>query len=217
MQTPDIREIQKSQGTRLSSTAPWESYANEMDVNMSPQLAKQVAEYAEKRYQDGPVDSQTQEALAQSKEINNAIAKEYQWLTPEEYSDYEARIGKVISHSEFITRLRSAGICCHYRQHFHHDKAVLYISKDGLQEAELGAWVQIGQMPELSLMNFDDHGVPLAERRRGWRTVLLQLILKGLITEEKANKIFGKPRNDPAFARYNGMLQAFRNAGSRLE
>lgn len=216
MQTPDINEIQKHQGTRLSSTAPWESYASEMDVNMTPQLAKQVAEYAEKRH-DGPVDSQTQEALAQSKEINNAIAKDYQWLTPEEYSDYEARIGKVISHAEFITRLRNSGIHCHYKQHIHPDKAVLYISKDGIQEAELGAWVQIGQMPELSLMNFDDHGVPLAERRRGWRTVLLQIILKGFITEEKANKIFGKPRNDAAFTRYNSTLQAFRNAGSRLE
>jgi predicted molibdopterin-dependent oxidoreductase YjgC len=65
-------------------------------------------------------------------------------------------------------------------------------------------------------MNFDDHGVPLAERRRGWRTVLLQAILKGVITEEKANKEFGKPRQDAAFDRYNGLLKAFRDAGSSL-
>jgi hypothetical protein len=77
--------------------------------------------------------------------------------------------------------------------------------------------VQIGQMPELSIMNFDDHGVPTNERRRGWRTCLLQMILKGLISEEKANEVFGKPKTIQAFHRYNAMLLAFRNAGNRLE
>jgi hypothetical protein len=71
-------------------------------------------------------------------------------------------------------------------------------------------------MPELSMMNFDDHGAPLAERRRGWRTVLLQLLLSGFITEEAVDKEFGKPRQDAAFDRYNGLLKAFRDAGSSL-
>jgi len=213
---PTTQEIQKSQGTRLSETAPWDSYDNELGCNMSPELAAQVAEYAEKRYTDSKVDGQTQERLAQLEEQNRDNAKQYQWLTPEEYADYEARIGIVINHEQFITLLRKHGLTCHYKQHPHPDKAVLWVSKDAFTSPEVAAWVQIGQMPELSLMNFDKYGSPLAEKRRGWRTVLLQMILKGLITEEKANKIFGRPRQDEAFARYNSILKAFRDAGNRL-
>jgi hypothetical protein len=71
-------------------------------------------------------------------------------------------------------------------------------------------------MPELSIMNFDEHGVPLAERMRGWRTCLLQLILKSAITEEKADEIFGSPKTTAAFHRYNSTLQGFRNVGGRI-
>jgi hypothetical protein len=57
---PTQQEIQKSQGTRLSETAPWESYDSELGVPMSPELAVEVAEYAQKRYQDAPISSETQ-------------------------------------------------------------------------------------------------------------------------------------------------------------
>jgi len=214
---PTLQEIQKSQGTRLSETAPWESYDSELSgPKMSPELAAQVADYATKHYQDAPVSSEAQEVLAENKEINEGIAKQYQWLDPKDYADVEARIGKVMTHAEFITKLRQAGVSCFYKQHPHPDKATLIYYHCGLGEPEVACWVQLGQMPELSIMNFDQYGAPLAERRRGWRTCLLQIILKGIITEEKANIVFGKPRNDAAFARYNSTLQSFRNAGSRL-
>ena len=212
--TPE--EIQKLQGTRLSETAPWESYNSELDTKMSPELAAQVAEYSLKHYTDAPVGNEAKEILAQLQEENTENAREFQWLKPEEYADLGARIGRVMNHEEFITHLRGAGIHCHYKQHPHPDKAVLWVSKDGIAEHEVACWVQVGQMPELSIMNFDRYGVPLAERRRGWRTCLLQIILKGILTEEKANKTFGKPRQDAAFDRYNSTLQAFRNAGSSL-
>ena len=215
---PTAQEILASQGTRLNrELAPWDSYESELTgPKMSPELAAQVAEYATKRYADAPVSSQTQEVLAESREINEAIASQYQWLKPGDYADVEARVGRVMTHAEFITKLRQAGVPCYYREHPHKDKLTLLWQPNGVEELEVACWIQRGQMPELSIMNFDAHGAPLAERRRGWRTPLLQLILKGIITEEKANEVFGKPRNDKAFERYNSTLQAFRNAGSRL-
>ena len=217
MPEPTLQEIQQSQGTRLSETAPWESYDTELNgPKMSPELAAQVASYAQNHYVDAPVSSQTQEVLAESREINEEIAEQYQWLHPGDYADTEARIGKVMTHAEFITKLRQAGVPCYYREHPHPDKLTLLWQPNGVEELEVACWVQFGQMPELSIMNFDAYGAPLAERRRGWRTPLLQLILKGIITEEKANETFGKPRNDKAFDRYNSTLHAFRNAGSRL-
>jgi hypothetical protein len=83
-------------------------------------------------------------------------------------------------------------------------------------EPEVGCWVQLGFAPELSIMDFDEHGIPLAEKFRGWRTCLLQLILKSAITEAKADEVFGKPKTTEAFHRYNATLQSFRNAGGRL-
>jgi hypothetical protein len=214
---PTAQEIQAVQGTRLSETNPWDSYGDELGVKMTPELAAAVDAYSQKRWQKDKVGSETQEVLAQQKEMNDELAEQYQWLKPEEYADYEARIGKVMTHAELITRLRKIGLICHYRQHLHHDKAVLWIRKDHQTDEEIrGPWVQIGQMPELSMMNFDDHGAPLAERRRGWRTILLQLILSGFVTEEQVNKEFGNPRQDAAFDRYNSLLKAYRDAGSSL-
>src|SRR5208283_284529 len=168
--TPEGVEVKRA------NDAPWDTYAAEMDPCLSEELAEAVAEYAEKRWDPtGKVDSQTAEELARRKEDNDNLASQYQWLTPEEYANVEERIGRVMTHSEFINTLRKAGVSCWYQQHPHHDKAILLYSKNG-GPREVACWIQQGIMPELSLMNFDAHGVPLAEKRRGWRTCLLQII-----------------------------------------
>lgn len=211
-------QVKPLTGTHLNQDVnPWDTYGAEMETRMSPELAAAVAEYAERSYDADSTSNQNKEALAEQKEYADEASKQYQWVTPEEYADVEQRIGRVMSHKEFITLLRKAGVICHYRQHPHHDKAVLYCSKDVNSEAKQVCWVQVGQMPELSIMNFDEHDAPLAERRRGWRTCLLQLILKGWISEAQANVTFGRPKQTDAYARYNKTLLAFRNAGNSLQ
>lgn len=202
------------QGTRLDSEkAPWETYAYEMEQRLAPELEAAVAEYSKRAYIDeSKISNQNKEAAAEQKEMSDAMSKDYQFVKPDEYNDVGARIGRVMAHTEFISLLRKAGVHAYYTQHPHADKAVLLISKDGFTEPEVAAWVQVGQMPELSIMNFDDHGVPLAERRRGWRTPLLQLILKGIITEADANKHFGRPKQTEQFHRYNALVQSYRNS-----
>lgn len=216
----EVQAVPTGQGTRLNEKAPWESYAAEMDMKMSKELAAAVAEYAERRYEDNESSNQSKEELHRQQEINGEISKEYQWIKPQEYADHGARIGKVMTHAEFITALRKAhqgtGEYCWYTQHPQPQKAVLYWKRFGNSDPEIACWVQQGQMPELSIMRFDEHGVPLDEQRRGWRTCLLQLILKGFISEQKAIKIFGHPKQTEAFARYNRTLQEFRNAGNSL-
>lgn len=199
-------------GTVASDTAPWESWDDEMDDDMSAELAAEVAEYAANRYEEDQSSSETKELLAMMKENNDDNAEEYQWLKKGEYANEEERTGRVMHSSEFITKLRKAGVRCFYKQHIHLDKAILVFTK-GLVE-EVGCWVQQGNMPELSLMNFDEHGVPLAEKRRGWRTCLLQLILKGVISEKQAEKFYGKAKLTAAYARYNQTLHSFRNRNS---
>lgn len=199
------------QGTRLDSRNPWDTYDDELlDQSLSAELEEEIAEYAKNRWDpDGPVDPETADNLAMMREMNTEAAQEYAWATPDEYQDVKARIGKVMHSSEFIQTLRKAGVDCFYRQHPHADKAVLYIVTKGTEEK--ACWVQQGNMPELSILKFDSHGVPLDERMRGWRTCLLQLILAEYITEEKVNRYFGFPKLTAAFSRYNSTLYAFRN------
>ena len=205
---PNPEQIKKFQGTRNNEDAPWENYM--VDAPMTPEMEAAVAAYAENVHDDS--SNQTKEELCRWKEGNEEVAKEYQWCTPEEYADIQMRFGLIMSHDQLITKLRDGcKLKVFYRQHPHADKLVLlYSDKDGNKKPEMACWVQRGWMPEYTIMGFDDHGVPLAEKYRGWRTVLLQLILKEILTIEVAHKVFGEA-NLPCAERYNQILHGWRN------
>lgn len=209
--TPE--EIAKSQGTRNSERPRWENYMQDTEV-LSPELQVQVDEYATRHHDS--TSNQNKEELARWREGNEAVSKEYQWVHPDEYANEGERVGIKMHSSDFIKRLQSTGLKCWYRAHPQPRKITLVIHLPG-EEPKVGCWAQFGFMPELSIMRFDDHGIPLDEKYRGWRTCLLQLILHSAISEKVANEIFGKPKTTPAFHRYNMTLQSFRNAGSRLQ
>jgi hypothetical protein len=191
------------------------TYDEALTPEQDPALLEAMAEYAS-RVSDAEGSSQTKEELARLKQGADEAASEYQWLSPSEYRNEGDRIGRIMHSVIFLNELRKAGVKCWYRDHPQAGKVTLIVQRQELP-AEVGCWCQLGFAPELSIMRFDEHGVPLAEKYRGWRTPLLQLILKGIITEKKAIEVFGKVPVTPAFARYNATLQAFRNAGSRLE
>jgi hypothetical protein len=209
------------QGTRTSETPPWESYDTELDSKMSPALQREVDAYSRRKH--AKTSTQNEEELCRQREWNAGVAKEYQWLTPEEYRDEEPRIGRVMSHAEFIDKLRAGGplgaansdgcgVRCWYRDHTHADKVTLWYGDVwGRMEPAIGCWAQYGYMPEFSFVRFDEHGVPLNERRRGWRTCLLQLILKGVVSESLAHQVFGEARG-PAATRYLTILDGFRHS-----
>jgi hypothetical protein len=192
----------------MSTEAPWKTYASEFDEKLSPQLEKEIEEYSKKRHDKS--SSQNEEELCRQKELSNEMAKEFQWLHPSEFKEEGPRIGKVMHSSEFITKLRNeCGIKCWYRAHPQPRKLTLLVQMND-KAPEVACWVQEGFMPEYSFVNFDEHGVPLDERRRGWRTCLLQIILKYILTEELAHKVFGYAIG-PASDRYNKILFGIRN------
>jgi len=212
--TPE--EIQSLQGTRNSDRPSWQTYDEEMMGDIEdPALLEAMAEYAS-RTSDAEASNQTKEELARLKEASAESAKEYQWLSPEEYKNEGDRIGHIMHSVVFLNKLQKAGVNCWYRKHPQAGKITLVIQRAALPP-EVGCWCQEGFAPELSVMRFDSHGIPTMEKFRGWRTSLLQLILKGIISEKKAIEVFGIPSTTPAFSRYNRTLQHFRNNGSRLD
>jgi len=205
--TPE--QIKKAQGTRNNEDAPWENYM--VDENLSPEMEAAVAAYAENVHNDS--SNQTKEELCRWKDGNDAVAKEYQFVEPDEYNNADERMGRILHSSEFINILRDKmGLKCWYRTHPHADKITLLVQRGfGTQEAEIACWVQNGFMPELSIMRFDEHGVPLNESHRGYRTCLLQMLLKGMITEKQIIKGFGPAKMTPAWGRYNTTVHSWRN------
>lgn len=207
-------EIKKAQGTRNNDVAPWQTYDGDFE-NDDPALLAAMADYAQ-NISDSEGSNQSKEELARMKEGADEQAKEYQWVSPEEYRREGDRIGRIMHHVVFLNLLREAGVKCWYRGHPQPGKVTLVVQRVDLP-AEVGCWCQLGFAPELTIMRFDDHGVPTTEKYRGWRTALLQLILKGVITQKKAVEVFGKVPTTPAFHRYNSTLQNFRNQGNRLD
>lgn len=205
---PEVTQaaIDAAQGTRKSAVNPWETYADELDVKLTPELEEQISAL---QYYD-KTSHQNEEELARWKEENDSMMGEYRWCTKEEYADIQARVGRVMHSSEFITILREKlKVKCWYREHPQEGKITLVVQK-GDQVPEVGCWVRHGYMPEYTVMGFDDHGVPVQERYRGWRTCVLQLILKQMVTEEAAHRVFGRAERSCA-ERYNSVLHGVRN------
>jgi hypothetical protein len=188
--------------------ARWETYADEIVGKDSAEMEAAVAEYAKKRHVGS--SAQNQEELARWKEGNAEIARQYQWVKPEEYADIDARQGKILTHDQFITTLRDkCKLTCFYREMGHPQKLALWVQKNGMTQPEVGCWVQRPFMIEYEVMRFDEKGVPLDSRFRGWRTCLLQMILKKMLTEQQVNKAFG-PATGPSSQRYNQTLHSIR-------
>jgi hypothetical protein len=209
--TPE--EILAAQGTRLDDTPPWMTYAAEFKEQLPAELEDGVKAYAEAERHDSN-SSEAKEELCRLKEGSEETAKQYRWLHPDDYADRGARIGRIRHSSKFIKMLTDeCGLRCWYGRHLQPGRATVLVDRSrGTKKAEVGCWIQLGFMPEYSIMNFDEHGVPLQEAFRGWRTVLLQLILHGYLKQEVVDQVFGKATG-PVRHRYLSTLYHARNAG----
>lgn len=202
----EAEEIKKLQGTRLSDKPQWASYDNEMDTKLSPELQDAVSRYEERlRHKE---NQEALEELARQKELSNEVAKAYQFVKPEEYEDLLPRVGRIMHSTVFLQKLKECGLNCWYAEHPQVQKLKLIVQRGN--EEIMACWVQAGYMIEYSWMNFDAHNAPLDERRRGWRTCLMQILLKQLLTEEQIIKAFGYAQG-PASERYNSLLYEIRN------
>ena len=199
---------ERMSGTVGSEKAPWETYSASFDEKLDPVLEEAIKSYSERRHEKS--SNQNEEELCRQKELSYAMAKEFRWVSPAEYADEGPRKGKILHSSELINMLRNkCNLQCWYRAHPQPRKITLMIKRDYL-DPEVGCWVQEGFMPEYTVMGFDEHGIPTAEKFRGWRTCLLQLILKGYISERQGNKVFGYAHG-PVSDRYLSTLYGFRN------
>lgn len=150
---------------------------------------------------------ETTEKYHQLHEENVEAVSAYRWEYQEEFDDIEGRIGTILHENELVSRLNKL-LLVSVNPRIRRGMRGLAAMKGG--RMEYCCAMQAGYMPEYSLMNFDDHGLPTAEKYRGWRTVLLRLIMQEFIAEELAHGEFGFPTG-PAGQRYRRVLWRYRN------
>jgi hypothetical protein len=71
-------------------------------------------------------------------------------------------------------------------------------------------YMPLGWMREYSIYEFDHRDVPVREKERGWRTVLLRFIKTRLLSESRVNNTFGEPYG-PGSIHYQRQLWRWRN------
>jgi hypothetical protein len=163
----------------------------------------------------------TEEHLENQREKNYRAASKQRWSNQEDYENEEARWGyvmdssevlrkifKLIPHDLFITDGRIIGDLALYRVY-------------GSPQPDLDGrtfrylfYIPQSRLPEFSQYEFDHRDVPIREKRRGWRTVLLRLIKTGLVTEEQVEEEFG-PALGEASTVWRRTLWQHRNGKTR--
>ena len=154
-----------------------------------------------------------QESFAEHKEISDTMASKYQMEDQDDLTNRPARMVNPMGTRDFIQKLRTNGIkCFSVDNQFPPGTVALWcLPPKQNQKARYVCYLQIPAMYEWSVLRLDRHNMPVGEAFRGWRTVIIQLIEKEILTEYTAHKIFGKPSDSPVFNRYHQSLWEVRN------
>lgn len=137
-------------------------------------------------------------ARLREKNNNSEAVKSQRWAHQDDYRDDRARVGRVLPSGEFLAKVqklvpelyitdgRIVGDVALFRVYPQPQERL------GGRDFEYLFYCPTGLLPEYSIYEFDTaRDVPIREKLRGWRTVLLRLIRMGLLTEETCDQEFG--------------------------
>jgi len=185
----------------------------DFDLGLDTTFNDEKLELEYLKYATGPrhgsKDSQTSEMVSRLHEENTERSKNQRFVTEDELA-YD-RLGRLIDCRDFL-RLLNKIIPARYRSATKHGLLGLqvWVATERGGEWQFLCGAQGGLVPEYSTMYFNSYGVPTSEKYRGWRTVLMRLILGGFASEEKVEKVFG-PASGQEASRYRQMMHAYRN------
>lgn len=184
------------------------------DLKVTQETIKNILKDGIPKWYKWPKDYKSfcQETILADKEVSDKMAFRYKMEDQELLLNEAARRVNPMSTRNFIQKLRNSGVKCYSIDlGFPPQTVGLWAFKPGSDQVISIAYCQIPAMIEWSILRLDKRGLPAGESFRGWRTVLSQLILKGIISEQKAHEIFSRPVDGPVSRRYRQTLYWFRN------
>lgn len=142
----------------------------------------------------------TAEHIEALNEKNFRASGSQRWAHQLDYMNEEARMGHWMDYNEFIQRLSWISKDLFFTPGNIKDDLAIY-RLYGQPQPDLDnknyqylMYLPMGYtMPEASLIEFNDMLVPVREKKRGWRTVLLRLVKSRIITESDCTWAFGEP------------------------
>lgn len=190
---------------------PWEGRS---DLKTTRETIKRLLAGGTPNWVKWPKDykAMAQESFLADKEVSEAMTKRYKMEDQELLLNTVARKVNPIGTRDFIQKLRSRGISCYTIDNgFPPSTVALWAFKPGTDHVVPVCYLQVPAMYEWSVLRLDKRGMASGESFRGWRTVEVQLIEKGIISEARANEIFGKPVDGEVSRRFRRNLYWFRN------
>lgn len=172
------------------------------------------------------------ECYLRDKETSDRQVADFRIEGQDLLADQKAHVGRMIGTREFIQKLRENGVHCFmYQIPPGPDTPPELLNTVGLwaevpSERAIGheyqgrrhqyiCYMDVPSMHEWSLLRLDAHNLPIGERHRGWRTVLAQLIIRKVLTEADAHRIFGEPYGRRSKF-YRRTLYEFRNGRLKI-
>jgi hypothetical protein len=161
-----------------------------------------------------------EEHTARLRESNNSsyTVRAQRWEHQDEIRDERAAWGRFLSSSDLIKRLRQLIPSLYVTEgRIAGDLAIFQTAASPRPDwsdrnFRYLFYCPTGILPEYSLYEFESaRDVPVREKLRGWRTVLLRLIKSGLISEKQCDESFGEPSGGPRRARWRRQLYEYRN------
>jgi len=201
----DLRNTRSHEGEIITS---------HHDVATTSESIKQLLAGGTPNWVKWPEDYRAfvKESFAAEKEISDEMAEQYQIEDQADLTNEVARKVNPMSADEFIAKLRKNGIKCFTVYNGLKGTVGLWcLPPKQVARARYVCYMQIPAMYEWSVLRVDRHNIPSGEKFRGWRTVLMELIKKEILTEYQAHKIFGHPSNNKTFRRYHRSLWELRN------
>ena len=151
------------------------------------------------------------ESFQAAKEESDAQVAGYKMEHQDILTNAKARKVNAIGTRDFIQKLRQNGVKCFTVDNNWHQTVALWAIRPNTGKLQYICYCQTPAQYEWSVLKVDRHGLPAGEDFRGWRTVLIQLITKGILTETKTHQIFGKPTDSEVSLLYRESLYYIRN------
>jgi hypothetical protein len=190
------------------------------DVNATHEAIQEMLAGGTPNWVKWPQDykSYAKESFAQEKERSDKMGLGYRWADQKVLADKASREVNGISTREFIERkLRANGIKCAvmgsgWITHGGRPSVALWcVPPTKTNKLRYVSYLEVPMMWEWSVLKLDQHNLPAGEESRGWRTVAVQLVEKGIINEAQCHRIFGAPPANTISARYYRSLWEVRH------
>lgn len=190
---------------------PWEG---RHDLKTTQETIKKLLAGGTPNWVKWPKDYRAfaQESYLNDKEVSEAMTKRYRMEDQELLLNEVARKVNPISTRDFMRKLQNSGITCYTIDNGFPPQSVgLWAFKPGTDYVVPVCYLQVPAMYEWSVLRLDKRGMASGESYRGWRTVEVQLIEKGIVSEARAHEIFGRPDDGDVSRRFRRSLHFFRN------